>query len=59
MSAYPALLKLASVIRTVCFPGMGCFNARLQLSLSVLFTESKTSSNSELMLSGTSAFKSL
>ena len=53
------LLNLASVFKTSCFPGMGCFNARSQASLSALFTESKVSFNSEVILIGTSAFKSL
>ena len=38
--AHPALLKLASVITTSCFPGMGCFNANWQASLRALLTES-------------------
>ena len=59
MRALPALLKLASVIRTSCFPEMGCFNASSHASLSALLTESKVTFSSEVMLIGTSAFKSV
>ena len=57
--AYPALLKLASVIKTNCFPGIGCLSASWHASLSALLTESKVFFSSEVMLIGTSAFKSL
>ena len=58
MKAKPAVLQLASVIRTSCFSGLGCFNASSQASLSALFNESKVFLNSDVMLTGTSALKS-
>ena len=52
--AYQALLKLASVIKTSCFPGMGCFNAKAHASLRALLTESNVSLSSDVKLIGTS-----
>ena len=52
MSTNPVLLKLASVIRTSCFPEMGCFSANSQASLRVLLTESNISFNSNVKLIG-------
>ena len=57
--AYPALLKLASVIKTSCFQGMGCFSANSQASLRALLTESNVSFNSDVILIGTSVLSNL
>ena len=59
MRAYPALLKLASVSKASCFPGMGCFRANWQASLRALLTESNVSFNSDLILDGTSLLSNL
>ena len=59
MRAYPALRKLASVIKTSSFPGMGCFSANWQVSLRALLTESNVSYNSDIMLFGTSGLSEL
>ena len=59
MRAKPALLKLASVIKISCFPAVGCFNASSQASIFGLFTESKVSFNSDVILIENSAFKSV
>ena len=52
--AYPALLKLASVIKTSCFPGMGCFSTSSQASLRAWLTESNVYFNSDVILIGAS-----
>ena len=59
MRAYPALLKLASDIRTRCFPGIDGFNVKWQASLRALLTESNMFINSDVMLIGTSVLKNL
>ena len=60
MMAYPALLKLASVNKTSCLPGMGCFSDNSQTSLRAFLTESKNVSfNSDVMLIGTSILSTL
>ena len=59
MRAYPALLKLASVFKTSCVPGMGCFNASWQASLRALLTESIVSFNSDVIFNGTSVLSNL
>ena len=59
MKAKPTLLKLVSVNKTSCFPGMGCFNASWHASFSALLTESKFSSNSDVLLIETFVFKKL
>ena len=59
MRAYPALLKLASIIEMSCFPGMGCFSANWQASLRALMTESKVSFNSDVVLIEISVLSSL
>ena len=50
MRASPAPLKLASVSRTICFPGMGCSNANSNESFFLLFIESKVSVSSNMTL---------
>ena len=57
--AYPALLELASDIEISCFPGRGGFSAHSQASLSNLFTESKVSFSSDVLMYGFSVFSSL
>ena len=57
--ANAALLKLASVIKASCFPGMGCFNANSQASVKALLTESNVSFNSDVILIGTSILSNL
>ena len=57
MRANPALLKLASVFKTSCFPGMGCLSTNSQASLRAFLTESIVSFNSDVMLIGTCGFK--
>ena len=52
MRAYPALLKLASVIKTSCFPRLGCFSAKWPASLRAFLTESIVSLNSDVFLIG-------
>ena len=59
MRASPALLKLASVIKTSSLPGIGSFKASSQASLSALLTESKVSFNSDVMLIETSVLNNL
>ena len=51
-------MKLASVIETRFFPGIGRFNVSSQASLSAMFNESNVYFNSEVMLIGISAFMS-
>ena len=48
-------MKLTSVIKTICFPGIGCFDANSQASLSALFTESNMSFSFDVIIIGTSA----
>ena len=57
--AEPAHLKFLLAIRTSCCSGMSCFNANLQVSISVYSTQSKVSFNSDVMLIGTSALRNL
>ena len=59
MRAYPALLKLASVIKTSWFPGMGCFSANLHALLRAVLTDSNVSFKSDVMLIGTSVLSNL
>ena len=59
MKAYPALLKLVSVIRTSCFPGMSCFSANWQASLRAFLTEWNVSFKSDVILIGTSSSRKL
>ena len=57
--ACSARLKLASLIKTSCFPGMGCLSANWQVSLTALLTESNISVNSDVILIGTSVLSNL
>ena len=57
MRAFPAPLKLASVIETSCFTGRSCFSATSQASLRALLTESNISFNSDVMLIGSSVLR--
>ena len=59
MRASLTLLTVASVIKTRCLPGMGCFNATWQASLRALLTESNVSFNSDVILNGTSVLSAL
>ena len=51
------VLKLAFVNKMSCFPGMDCFSANWQASLSALLTESTVSFSSSVMLIGASVFQ--
>ena len=53
------LMKLASLRKTSCFPGIGCFSACSQASLKVLFSDSKVCFGAHVMVFGTSAFEGL
>ena len=59
MRAYPALLKLASLLRMSSLPGISCFTANWQASLKALLTESNAAFNSDVIMIGTPVFKQI